>query len=110
MSVAGELKLTPRGPQIWPLSVQAYHTLGDLGLIPESTELLHWQIFHKMAKSPPHTLLLMRLFEPLRKALPAGVHVRQEQPITCDDSEPEPDLAVVQGSVEDYGAEHPRTA
>jgi hypothetical protein len=48
-------------PQIWPLSVQAYHVLGEMGLIPEKTELLYGQVYHNMPKSPFHRLLLMRL-------------------------------------------------
>jgi Uma2 family endonuclease len=97
-------------PQVWPLSVNAYHVLGDLGLIPEKTELLYGQVFHKMPKSPFHTLLLMRLLKLLQRDLPPGLHVRPEQPILCGDSEPEPDLSVLHGSINDYAAEHPRTA
>lgn len=98
------------GPQVWPLGVKAYHALGDLGLIPEKTELLYGQIFHKMPKSPFHRLLLMRLLELLQRALPTGLHVQPEQPILCGDSEPEPDLSVILGSINDYRAEHPHTA
>ena len=97
-------------PQVWPLSVNAYHTLGDLGLIPEKTELLYGQVFHKMPKSPFHRFLLMRLLELLQRALPPGLHVQPEQPIRCGDSEPEPDLSVIRGSIGDYATEHPRTA
>ena len=52
----------------------------------------------------------MRLLEQLRRVLPSGLHVQQEQPITCNDSEPEPDLSVIRGSIEDYRAAHPSTA
>ncbi len=97
-------------PRVWPLSVKAYHALGEIGLIPEKTELLYGQVYHKAPKSPFHGLLMMRLLEWLRRALPPGLHVRQEQPITSPDSEPEPDLSVVRGSIEDYATEHPRTA
>lgn len=97
-------------PQVWPLSVNAYHALGDLGLIPEKTELLYGQIFHKMPKSPFHRFLLMRLLELLQRVLPPGLHVQPEQPILCGDSEPEPDLSVIRGSIKDYAVEHPHTA
>jgi Uma2 family endonuclease len=40
----------------------------------------------------------------------AGLVVRQEQPLTTDSSEPEPDLSVVRGSADDYREQHPRTA
>ena len=43
------------GPQPLPLSVEAYHALGEMGLIPEKTELLYGQIFNKLAKSPYHS-------------------------------------------------------
>ena len=99
-----------RSPQIWPLGVKAYHALGELDLIPEKTELLYGQIFHKMPKSPFHRLLLLRLLELLQRSLPPGRHVQPEQPITCETSEPEPDLSVIRGSINDYATEHPRTA
>lgn len=100
----------PPKPPVWPLSVKAYHALGELGLIPEKTELLYGQVFHKMPKSPLHSLLIILLLELLRRAAPSKLHVRQEHPITCADSEPEPDLSVVQGSPADYAVEHPHTA
>ncbi len=98
------------GPQVWPLGVKAYHALGELGLIPEKTELLYGQIYHKMPKSPFHRLLLMRLLELLQCLLPSGLHVQPEQPLLCGESEPEPDLSVIAGSINDYVSEHPRTA
>ena len=90
--------------------MKAYHALGELGLIPEKTELLYGQIYRKMPKSPYHRLLLMRLLELLQRILPPSLHVQPEQPILCGESEPEPDLSVVSGSINDYAAEHPRTA
>ncbi|MCP5526003.1 MAG: Uma2 family endonuclease [Verrucomicrobiales bacterium] len=97
-------------PQIWPLGVKAYHALGDLGLIPVKTELLYGQIFHKVSKSPFHVYLLRVLLNLLQAAAPKGFFVSSEQPITCPDSEPEPDLAVVRGEVADYRHAHPTTA
>lgn len=79
-------------------------------MVPEQTELLYGQVFHKMSKSPLHSGLVRRLLRYLQKCAPAGCFVSQEQPITCPDSEPEPDLAVVRGREEDYWQEHPRTA
>lgn len=103
-------KAVPRVPQVWPLSVKAYHALGEMGLIPEKTELLYGQVFHKMPKSPLHSFLHQGLADALHAALPSGTYLRNEQPITCGDSEPEPDLAVVRGTRQDYRQEHPRTA
>ena len=110
MTVTEAVKPGVRGPKIWPLGVKAYHALGEMGLIPEKTELLYGQVFHKMSKTPFHRLLLMRLLQLLQHILPPGLHVQPEQPILCGDSEPEPDLSVIRGSINDYPDEHPHTA
>jgi Uma2 family endonuclease len=99
-----------RGASVWPLSVAAYHTLGEAGLVPKRAELLYGFVYHQMSKSPLHSSLVVRLIRLLRAYLPAGFHLRSEQPITCQDSEPEPDLAVVGGAESDFWNEHPRTA
>jgi Uma2 family endonuclease len=67
-------------------------------------------IVDKMVKSPEHSWLVQWLVDWLRATLPAGWHVRQEQPLTLGDSEPEPDVAVVRGAPHDYRRWHPRTA
>ena len=97
-------------PQVWPVSVKAYHALGELGLIPEKTELLYGQVLEKMSKSPFHSGLVRRLLRLLQQSVPPDCFVSQEQPITCADSEPEPDLAVVRGREENFWTAHPRTA
>jgi Uma2 family endonuclease len=99
-----------RGAELWPLSVEAYHALGEAGLIPERTELLYGFVYHKMSKSPLHSFLVQLLQDLLRGLVPPGFVVRTEQPITCADSEPEPDLAVVRGQSADFRLAHPRTA
>lgn len=99
-----------RGAQLWPLSVAAYRALGEAGLIPKNTELLYGFVYTKMSKSPFHSFLLQFLHEALSRVLPAGRLLRVEQPITCGDSEPEPDLAVISGRKEDFRHDHPHTA
>jgi Uma2 family endonuclease len=93
-----------------PISVEQYHQMGESGIIAAETELLHGVIVKKMVKSPEHTWLVQRLLEWLRGAVPVGYHLRQEQPLTFADSEPEPDIAVVFGSPEDFRRRHPETA
>lgn len=110
MTVIEAPKPAVRGPQLWPLGVKAYHALGELGLVPEKTELLYGQIFRKMPKSPFHAYLLRVLLNLLRAAVPEGFIVSPEQPITCANSEPEPDLSVVRGKIEDFRHAHPATA
>lgn len=110
MTATVDRPLPAGAPRPWPLSVSAYHVLGETGLIPEKTELLYGCVYEKMPKSPLHRLLVMRLLRLLQALVPAGFHVQPEQPITCGDSEPEPDLSVVRGREEDYAERHPQTA
>ena len=105
-----ESKPEQRAPKLCLLSVEAYHALGEMGFLPKKTELLYGQVFQKMPKSPLHTLLQMPLLEALRNCCPPDMHIRQDQPITCSDSEPEPDLALVRGSIKGFGTQHPRAA
>lgn len=95
---------------VLPISVQQYHQLGEAGIIDARTELLWGFIVTKMIKSPDHTWIVQHLVHSLRPHLPAGWHLRQEQPLTFTDSEPEPDVAVVAGTPDDYRVAHPSTA
>jgi Uma2 family endonuclease len=95
---------------IWPLSVAAYRALGEAGLIPKNTELLYGFVYRKMSKSPIHSSLAMRLARMLQAFLKSGWLVRIEQPITCVDSEPEPDVAAVRGTEQEFWTNHPHTA
>ena len=104
------LRIPSREPRLWPLSVAAYRVLGELGMIPKNTELLYGLVYTKMSKSPLHSALVRRLLRLLSQALPPGMFVDSEQPITCEESEPEPDLAVIRGAAEDFWEQHPRTA
>ncbi|HBJ85088.1 MAG TPA: Uma2 family endonuclease [Verrucomicrobiales bacterium] len=96
--------------RVLPLSVAAYHELGARGMIPERSELLRGVIFEKMPKSRLHVRLVRLLEQWLRLQLPADFLLQKEDPITCVDSEPEPDLALIRGQEADFADEHPRTA
>jgi Uma2 family endonuclease len=99
-----------RGAPLWPLSVAAYRALGEASLIPKNTELLYGLAYTKMPKAPFATFLVVRLLRLLGAVVPPTHLVRSEQPITCPDSEPEPDISVVRGTESDFLAEHPHTA
>ena len=93
-----------------PLSVAAYERMAELGLVDEKTELIRGVIFEKISKSPLHQVLLEMISDILRTALPQGLHVRSEGPLSLADSTPEPDIAVVSGSRSHYFVHHPTTA
>lgn len=96
--------------QVAPLSLEGYHRLRDLGLLPVKSELLAGVIVQKMTKSPVHTLIAHWLWDRLSAGLPAGYQLRKEDPLTLAGSEPEPDLAVVRGTDADFRVQHPATA
>src|SRR3954469_20518767 len=100
---AKQLIATP-APQgrLHPLSVEAYHVLGETGFLGKNTELLYGLVYIKMPKSPIHAVMIARLMRAFAKVEQRGFWLRTEQPITCSDSEPEPDVSVVRGTEEDY--------
>lgn len=95
---------------IYPISVEFYHEAGRLGLLGEDMELLEGVMFRKMPKSPLHEWLSCNLSPLLTSACGDGFIISKGHPITCERSEPEPDLAVFVGSIDDYRERHPTTA
>ena len=93
-----------------PISVAQYHQFPELNENGFRTELIHGVVIEKMPKSPLHASIAKLLYDGLHASIPCGFSVRQDQPLTLRDSEPEPDIAIVQGSVHDYRASHPATA
>ncbi len=96
--------------RVSPLSVEEYHRLNEYNEHGRRTELIHGIVIEKMSKSPLHASLAKRLYDLIAALLPDGLIVRREDPLTLDDSEPEPDLAVVRGHSEDFFSTHPTTA
>jgi Uma2 family endonuclease len=92
------------------LDIEQYHRLCSSGIIPESTELLEGVVVEKMGKSPLHTWTVAFLEEWFRCHLQTGLMLRVEQPLTLGNSELEPDLAVVEGSRDDFRLRHPASA
>src|SRR5262249_32996457 len=70
-------------------------------------ELLEGLIVPKMTRNPQYDIALELVDEALRGRLPAGWRLRIQSAITTDDSEPEPDLAVVRGDARSRGGRHP---
>ncbi|MCB1191345.1 MAG: Uma2 family endonuclease [Leptospiraceae bacterium] len=102
---------TPQFRQsVCPLSLKAYHVLRDSGQISENMEFIKGILIEKMTIKPIHsyiTGIFADIFPPL---IPDGFHLRKAEPITLQDSEPEPDIAIVSGVKKDYIIEHPKTA
>ena len=86
-----------------------YHRLGEIGVLTEEdrVELLEGWIVPKTVHNPPHDGTIQLIDEALRPILPSGWRIRIQSSITTQDSEPEPDLAIVRGTVRSFLSRHP---
>jgi len=88
-----------------------YDRLVELGVFhDEAVELIGGHLVVAEPQGSYHASRLGATGDMLRAVLPPGWLVRVQMPVALDDdSEPEPDLAVVPGSWTDYEAGHPRS-
>lgn len=93
------------------LSVETYEKMVRKGVLPETSrfELIEGRLVEKMTKREHHSGSLERCWRLIHAMLPAGWHVRIEEPVRIPSrkSEPEPDVSVARGSHEDYDERHP---
>jgi len=94
---------------IWRLSVDQYHAMIHTGILTDDdpVELLEGWLVAKMPKNPPHRAVTRLLRQVLERLVPAEWYVDSQEPITTDDSEPEPDVVVVRGETRHYLDRHP---
>ena len=96
-----------------PISVADYHRLIRSGILTEEdkVELLEGRIVPKMARNPPHDSAIQKFNRKLPRVLPpTNWEIRIQCAVTLEDSEPEPDAAVVRPSPDDYAQQHPGPA
>jgi Uma2 family endonuclease len=87
-----------------------YERLVDLGAFRpgERLELVGGALVVREPQGGPHATAVGLAEDALREAFGAGWTVRAQNPIALDeDSEPEPDIAVVPGTRRDYRRDHP---
>jgi Uma2 family endonuclease len=87
-----------------------YDRLIEVGILGpgDPVELLGGQLMVAEPQGGPHYTSVGLVEDALRAAFGPGWVIRSQGPIALDDeSEPEPDIAVVPGSRRDYSAEHP---
>ena len=102
---------TTRTTRHW--SRDAYDRAVDAGVFGpgDRIELIDGQLLEMTAQGSRHAAIVDCAGEVLRGVFGDGCRVRMQCPLAVgDDSEPEPDLAVVQGRALDYLDAHPATA
>ncbi len=79
--------------------------------IGERLELLDGLLVVGEPQGSGHAARVMHIGQVLAAAFGGGWHARLQAPLALDDdSEPEPDLAIVRGAALDYASAHPSTA
>ena len=110
-TIIGPPGLLPPPPEpMRRFTVDEYHRMLHTGILTEDdpVELLEGWIVAKMTRNPAHDTALALVHAALSAALPAGWICRGQSAVTTNDSEPEPDVAVVRGPIRRYATSHPR--
>jgi Uma2 family endonuclease len=87
------------------ITVDEYERIGLAGALEDShkIELIDGYMVDKMPKNPEHIYSTKSTLKALESRLPAGWTWQKEEPVRIPDhDEPEPDVAIVQGSDADY--------
>jgi Uma2 family endonuclease len=100
-------------PIPWPLyrmTVEKYEAMVNSGVFDkyDRFHLIDGYLVEKMTKNPPHVVACDLTRAAVDKLLPAGWIIRIGDPVRIPDyNEPEPDIAVVRGTIRDYSKRHP---
>lgn len=94
-----------------PMSLTNYETLCKQD--PENyknTELFRGMVLEKMTKSSEHNYYKNIFTEEIRKFIPSGYFLQNENSLQIQDSELEPDISVIEGNLKDFKHKKPKTA
>ena len=89
-------------------SIEEWHDLVDSGVLAgKRVELLEGEIIEMSPEGIPHRNTNHKIVKYLRKLLNGIAEIYESHPITLDNSEPEPDVAVVRLPESTYDTHHP---
>jgi Uma2 family endonuclease len=94
-------------------AIAEYHRLAELGFFGEDdrVELIKGEIFQMAAKGKSHSTCNRRSIRELSKLLGNRATLQSQDPIVIlDNSEPEPDIAILRNRPDDYSSAHPSAA
>jgi Uma2 family endonuclease len=91
-----------------PISVDEYHRMLDVGILQEGepVELLHGDLVQKVTINDAHRACVNRLTRALRRLEDRAVIQVQNPVVVLDDSEPEPDVALLEINDGALGGRH----
>jgi Uma2 family endonuclease len=89
---------------------EQYYRLGELGFFDgKRVERIRGEIVEMSPKNWPHVVASRKTADVLQAVFAGVGWVSRQDPISLPDSDPEPDVAVLAGRIEDY-SDHPTTA
>jgi Uma2 family endonuclease len=100
----------------WRWTTDDYHKMAEEGIIDEDerVELIDGEVIALASIGPEHRACvgrLTRLLIRLEKAFGPSHYVMAEAPVhIANDQEPQPDIAIASGSLEEYDHRHPVTS
>jgi Uma2 family endonuclease len=107
-------------PSLVPLTVEQFHRMVETGILREGEpiELVEGLLVRKnraqagregeMPHGARHATVITRLARIERRLEPASYHLRAQLPVTLSAvDEPEPDIAIIAGSLEAFSRRHP---
>ena len=110
-SVAAANLLQPSIPTalLKRFSLEEYHSMIAAGVFAEDKnfELLEGLIVRKITIHPDHWIATGFLRDALQSLGISGCFVHSQEPVTTQDSEPEPHVALIKGNRRDYRAGNP---
>ncbi|MDX2198871.1 MAG: Uma2 family endonuclease [Phycisphaerae bacterium] len=90
-----------------------YYRMAEAGILRETdrVELIRGEILQMSPIGPSHSSVVQALILFFGRRLPDGIEFRVQDPIVLgDESEPEPDIAVVRARPDGYRTSHPMPA
>ena len=93
---------------VFKWSIADWHELVNSGVLADRrVELLEGEIIEVSPEGPMHSSTNYSVVEYFQELLKNRVVVREAHPITLDNSEPEPDIAIVRSPYTNYFTRHP---
>ncbi|HMV50439.1 MAG TPA: Uma2 family endonuclease [Blastocatellia bacterium] len=99
-------------PKAYKLTVEEYSRMAKIGIFDgKRVELIEGEVIEMSAMGRPHVIALNKTADLLKRIFADGWFVQTQAPLRFGKrSEPEPDIAVIKGKMEDYPTDHPTTA
>jgi Uma2 family endonuclease len=108
-----ELAMSAAAPSLHLWTREDYYKMAEAGVFHagERVELIGGRIVEMSPQNSPHFTGIRLVEEALWKIFSSGYDIRVQGPLDISSlSQPEPDIAVVRGTIRDYAKAHPTTA